>query len=140
MHPWIIWISSGLGQAAYPWIVGSVWINDVSVSGWETVLRGKTGAVCKSMDTHWISMALASLGRLGQLESWDNLHPSRQTGILSSGWTGWGNLQIHAYHWICMALASLGRLGSWMADYSVGQLDLHGIGMAQLESWDNLGS
>ncbi len=27
----------------------------------------------KSMDTHWISMALASLGRLAQLESWDNL-------------------------------------------------------------------
>ena len=28
-------------------------------------LRHWTGAICKSMDTHWISMALASLGRLG---------------------------------------------------------------------------
>ena len=118
------------------WIVGSVWINDVSVSGWETVLRGKTGAVCKSMDTHWISMALASLGRLGQLESWDNLHPSRQTGILSSGWTGATCKSMHtigyAWHWHPWVDWDPGQSSPFKADWdSVGQceMDLHGIGI-----------
>ena len=60
---------------------GTMWVLS---SGW-------TGAICKSMDTHWISMALASLGRLGswtiftlqvdwdsvgQCEmDWDNAYP-----------------------------------------------------------------
>ena len=56
-----VWTGAGLGQ----WIpIGYSWHWHPWVD-WDSV--------CKSMDTHRIFMALASLRRLGQLESWDNL-------------------------------------------------------------------
>ena len=90
-----------LGQSANPWIpIGYSWHWHPWVD-WDSV--------CKSMDTHRIFMALASLRRLGQLESWILDTLQGRLGQCGLGWTG-AICKSMDTHWISMALASLGRL------------------------------
>ena len=86
---------ASLGRLAQRGILGQSWILDrlgqcgILSSGW-------TG-----MDTHWISMALASVGQRGILSSgnWDNRH--------CPGWAGthWDNLDVDGYPWAMPWLA-----------------------------------
>ena len=163
-HPWVDW------DTGYPWH----WHGILGQSSILDNLQGRLGqcglgqdwdngypldihgmghwhpwvdwdSVCKSMDTHWISMALAD---------WDNVGSCLQGGLGQS-----------ATHWISMALASLGRLGpgqSSILDNLQGRLGQCGTGLGSglgqwipigyswhwhpwvdwdsVESWDNLRS
>ena len=81
-----------LGQAR---ILGQSWILDTLQGRLGQCGSGWTGAICKSMDTHWISMALAvdcdpgqsspfkaDWDSVGQCEmDWDNAYPLDLHGI-----------------------------------------------------------